>query len=377
MADSAPAAAAPAPEAQLIQYVQVSRFLAAEYPTAVQLALHAGWTMAVLFGSESGTSEQVWPFLPSLTVLPPMERRPLELRRLERLLSSLSARPECAGPLPRIDIAGLSALDTPGFHEEIAEVHRSVLTGLSVATAEVELAYELGHQLNATTFYSAWAVNRPGENEATVMVAQLDPGRIEKLQARLSTLAADLPAHVATIVAASLGVWSEYASVALGPAYLVRENPPPAHVVTAMKQKLAPQGELWLTLLTSANPTAGLRISRQVVNRVLRRNGLVLVIPAALLAVALYLIFTFTSGVAAVLTALAAIAGSLGLSARGIGSLVGTLFIRDTDNPVFRRGEENAMVSDITTIPRLGLSARGVRRIRRFGIKPDSGVGGG
>jgi hypothetical protein len=83
---------------------------------------------------------------------------------------------------------------------------------------------------------------------------------------------------------------------------------------------------------------------------VLRDNGLVLVIPAMLLAVALYLIFTYTSGVATVLTAIAAIAGSLGISARGIGALFGTLFIRDADNPVFRQGEEDAMVSDITTI---------------------------
>jgi hypothetical protein len=83
---------------------------------------------------------------------------------------------------------------------------------------------------------------------------------------------------------------------------------------------------------------------------VLRDNGLVLVIPAMLLAVALYLIFTYTSGVATVLTAIAAIAGSLGISARGIGALFGTLSIRDADNPVFRQGEEDAMVSDITTI---------------------------
>ena len=373
MADSVrPATAA---DTQVIRYVEVSRFLTAEYPTAVQLALHAGWTMAVLFGGDLPAPAGV-PYLPSLTELPPSERREVELHRLQRLLTALSARPEC--PQSGLDSIMVPGPDQePAFREHIGSLHRQVLACLSVATGEVELAYELGHQLHDMTVYSAQAANRPGENEATVMAAQLDRRRIETLRGRLSTLAADLPAHVATIVAASLGIWAEVASVALGPADLVRVKPPPESVVQAMQEKLAQQGDLWMTFLMSANPTAGLRISRQIVNRVLRRNGLVLVIPAALLAVALYLIFTFTSGVGTVLTAVAAIAGSLGLSARGIGSLVGTLFIRDTDNPVFRRGEEDAMVSDITMIPRLRLSARGAQRLRRFGIKGDSGFGSG
>jgi hypothetical protein len=67
MADSGQPA--PAPDDQVIRYVSVRRLLAAEYPTAVQLALHAGWTMATLYG---------------------------ELGRLRLLLTSLWAKPECA-----------------------------------------------------------------------------------------------------------------------------------------------------------------------------------------------------------------------------------------------------------------------------------------
>jgi hypothetical protein len=375
MADSGPPAATA--DTRLIQYLAVPRLSAGQHPTAVQLALHAGWTMAVLFGSETTGGAPPTPVLPSISQLPPLERRQLELRRLHLLLSSLSARPECAQSDLNFAAASMPA-DAPEFRDHIALLHRQVLAALSVTTGEVELAYELGHQLRDTTWLTARAYARaqeqahpgakPEEIWAMLVARQLDRTRIEIMQARLSTLAADLPAHVATIVAASLGRWSVIAREALGSADEIPAKQPPANVVWKLRGRLPAQGELWLTLLISANPTAGLRTSRRIVNKVLRRNGEVLVIPAALLAVALYLIFTYTSGVATVLTAIAAIAGSLGFSARGIGALVGTLFIRDTNNPVFRQGEEDAMISDITSIPPLSLSLMRVRRLRRAGV---------
>jgi hypothetical protein len=368
--------AAGAADAPLIQYVSVPRLLASEHPTAVQLALHAGWTMAVLFGSETAAGAPITPFLPSIAELPPLERRDLELLRLHRLLSSLAARPECAqSGLDSIVTLGPSGDRDPDFRAHVGYLHQEVLAGLSVATGEVELAYELGHQLRDTTYFSPRVLaDFQDKSMATLIAGRLSSARIEAMRARLSTLAADLPVHVAAIVAASLGRWSELASMELGPAGSPREKESAEHAARVMQSRLVAQGDLWLTLLISANPTAGLRSSRLLVNKVLRRNGLVVVVPAALLGVALYLIFTYTHGVATVLTAIAAIAGSLGLSARGIGSLIGTLFIRDTDNPVFRRGEEDAMVSDITAMPRL--APRGARRLRRPGVTRSSRIGG-
>ena len=62
-------------------------------PTAEQLALEAGWTMAVLYGKiRLGEASG----LPTANELQPADRRRLELDRLRHLLQDLAAMPEFA-----------------------------------------------------------------------------------------------------------------------------------------------------------------------------------------------------------------------------------------------------------------------------------------
>jgi len=64
--------------------------------TAVQLALYAGWTMAVLYGTIQAPAADVTE-LPTRHELQPEQRRVLELKRLGHLLEQLAIRPGIQG----------------------------------------------------------------------------------------------------------------------------------------------------------------------------------------------------------------------------------------------------------------------------------------
>ena len=62
-------------------------------PTAEQLALEAGWTMAVLYGKIEPIPAGEAPGLPTANELQPADRRKLESDRLGRLLRCLAIMP--------------------------------------------------------------------------------------------------------------------------------------------------------------------------------------------------------------------------------------------------------------------------------------------
>src|SRR5260370_33402327 len=78
-------------------------------PEATQLALQAGWTMAVLYGNipdpPAGARQQ----LPTVHELPQAERKALEVRRLGDLLQSLAALPVGSGSALPSDAGGRDA----------------------------------------------------------------------------------------------------------------------------------------------------------------------------------------------------------------------------------------------------------------------------
>src|SRR5690348_8995818 len=65
--------------------------------TAEQLALEAGWTMAVLYGKIKPIPTGEVPGLPTANELQPADRRKLESDRLEHLLQLLAAMPGFTG----------------------------------------------------------------------------------------------------------------------------------------------------------------------------------------------------------------------------------------------------------------------------------------
>ncbi len=355
-------------------------------PTAVQLALHTGWTMAVLYGNIQAPPADDVPQLPTVHELQPTERRELELNRLRHLLQDLATRPglEESGLPTEVPVSGA---DEQALKDKLRKLNLAILEALAATQPELQLAYELGRSLRDT-------VNPPLEyakdrsSPAPALARQLARGRISKLQEWLATLSSQFPQHAAAIVAASLGRWSEFAAVTVNTATTRLKKADGSDVATMMCGYLLPQGDIWLMLLTGARSPSGLlspegyvaagemalHRSAAIVRGVLRRFGVALLIVAAALAGILYLSVNNLGGAAKVWTAIAAIGGSLGVSARTITSATSRL-TAEAERPVFAMAEEDAMAWAITTLPPVRLTSRGVQQVRRAGIAPTSSLG--
>ncbi len=350
--------------------------------TAPQLALYAGWTMAVLYGDVPDTPA-LQGQLPTVHELSPTERKQLELGRLSHLLKTLAEMPECKDSGVPTDVSRLDP-QTPDFKDKLVALNLALLEAMAAAEPETELAYELGRSLRDTA-------NPPADSaaRADALDTQLRRGRVARIQEWLATLSAQFPLHAAAIVSKSVGRWSELASVTLSTStrtYLKtggREE-----FAEKMCAYLLRQGDVWVLLLVGARPTAGLlspegyvaageaalRRSTRIVRKVLRHYWVVLAVLAIALAVVLYLAAAYLGGAAKVWTSIAAIASSLGISARAIASATGRL-AAEAERPVLGLEEEDAMAWAITTMPPVDLTPRGVHRLRRAGVARTADLG--
>jgi hypothetical protein len=358
---------------------------------SVQLALYAGWTMAVLYGAITGAREGRPPELPTVNELVPEERRKLELTRLRYLLTGLL--PDFAG---LATLAGVPAGDdleaTQTRESKLESLNLAILTALTAAQPEIQLAYELGRSLRATA--------NPPDGTATGLAEQLAHGRIAKLQDWLVTLSPEFPPLTAAVVAGSLGRWSDLATVTVdtNPARQARSRLPgltrlPAEdrrapIAQSMCAYLLQQGDVWLRLLTGELATSGLltpegyvtageaalRRSGAIVRGIFRHYWLGLLCVAAALGATLFLAARYLGGASKVWTSIAAIVGALGVSAQTIASTSSRL-TAEAERPVFAMAEEDAMAWAITTLPPLTLTFRGVRHLRRAGIAPTASLG--
>lgn len=352
--------------------------------TAIQLALYAGWTMAVLYGHLQDQPSEV-PELRTVNELQPPQRRELELARLRHLLEQLSCVPAIASADLMSRIPGYAA-DDDALSPSLTDLNLAILGALTASPPDILLAYQLGRSLRDT-------VNPPlvqagdAMPPAPALARQLRRDRIATLQEWLATLAGQLPPHSASVVTTSLGRWSEFATVTVGTSSELR-NGDRAGVEAAMCRYLLPQGDAWLMLLTGARPTSGLltpeayvaaaedALSRSAVTvrRVLKHYWYWVVIGAAALGGVLYLAVSNLGGAAQVWTSIGAIAASLGISANSITSTMRKL-AAEAEQPVFAMAEEDAMAWAVTTMPAVSLSNRSVRRLRKAGIAPTSTLG--
>ena len=343
--------------------------------TAVQLALHAGWIMAVLYGKIPALPAESLQELPGTQELPPAERRELELNRLRHLLQRLASLPGFTGSgmptgIPANDVNEAAPQDT------LRELNLAILTALAATHPEIQLAYELGLALRDTVNPPEYAMG-PQTPRAS-LAKQLARGRIAKLQEWLAILSSQFPPHAAGIVAASLGRWSDLAAVTVNTSMTRLKRSYSADVATKMREYLLPQGDLWLMALTGAHSISGLlspdgyvtagevalRRSAKIVRRVFQHYWAALLILAAALAGTVYLALSSLGGAARVWTAIAAIGGSLGISAKTITSTSSRL-ASEAERPVFAVAEEDAMAWAITTLPPLRLTPRRVQWLKR------------
>jgi hypothetical protein len=357
--------------------------------TAVQLALQAGWTMAVLYGTIQPSRPGVR-HLPTVHELPDDERKKVELVRLHHLLKRLAKLPECAGS-SLSETAG-----APGASDaDLEKFNLAILTALAATEPEIELAYALGRSLRDTA-------NPPGTGDTTppsdsaeaeslsaAVSTMLARGRVARLQEWLATLSTHFPQHAAAIVATSVGRWSDLATATIDtstPSRLAGVSS--AAAAKVMAEYLLPQGDLWLMLLTGTRSTAGLlspegyvaageaalRRSARIVRGILNHYWVAWLLLAIATGGLLYLSIRYLGGAAKVWTSISTVAASLGISARSITSKAARL-TAEAERPVFAMAEEDVMAWAITALPHVSLTRRGVRQLRNAGIAPSSALG--
>jgi len=357
----------------------------------VQIALYAGWTMAVLYGTiPEAAANQVT--LPTVNELPPAQRRKVEKARLRHLLTSLL--PDFAGLAVLSEVpAGDTDKDQQTRRSRLESLNLDILSALTGTRPELQLAYELGRSLRDTA--------SPPAASAEGLRAQLDRGRVAKIQEWLATLAPEFPRRTGAVVAASLGRWSDLAQVTVGtngtsqrrtmldwlPQLPSQDRQGP--IAESMRSYLLRQGDVWLMLLTGELATSGLltpegyvaageaalRRTGVIVRGIIRHYWLGLLCVAVALGVTLTLAALYLGGAGRVWTSIACIVGALGASAQTIASSSSRL-AAEAERPVFSITEEDAMAWAITTMPPLHtLTFRGVRHLRRAGIAPTASLG--
>jgi hypothetical protein len=377
-------------------------------PTVAQLALEAGWTMAVLYPMTEPDPPGKLSGLPTANELPPEYRRQLELGRLSHLLQSLAG-------MPGFEKANLQTLKVPepgesglALQDALSTLSKDILCALAMVQSQALLAYELGRSLRDTASppdkHPAGAADQNRTRAA--LSRQFARGRIAMLQGWLAALSGELPQRSAAVVAASLGRWSTFVDVTNGPsrpglkdeedAKAAPANPGgqgqdashPDTAAAATTKYLLRQGDQWLMLLTGTRPASGLlspegyaaagelalRRSAAIIRRVLQHYWAALATVAIALGVTLYLAATYAGGAAKVWTSIAAIAASVGISAQAIASTTARL-AAEAERPVFTMAEEDVMAWAITTMPRVSLTPRKVRKLRKAGIAPASSLG--
>jgi hypothetical protein len=350
----------------------------------VQLALYAGWTMAVLYGTIPVPPANRPPQLPTVNELVPEERRKLELARLRHLLTGLLpdfADSASIAEVPRGDDDQQQRIR----RLKLESLNLAILTALTASRPELQLAYELGRSLRDTA-------NPPGGDAD--LGTQLDRQRITKLQDWLVTLSPEFPPLTAAVVAGSIGRWSDLASVTVEMSQTTqaasrlpsrRAQPPDAET---MYPYLLQQGDVWLMVLIGELQTSGLltpegyvsageaalRRSGAIVRGILRHYWFGLLCVAVALGGTLFLAARYLEGAGKVWTSIACIAGALGVSAQTVAATSARL-AAEAERPVFGIAEEDAMAWAITAMPPLTLPARSIRRLRRAGVAPMASLG--
>jgi hypothetical protein len=337
--------------------------------------------MAVLYGLVPGPASPAPAGLPTVHELAPPARREVELGRLRRLLDRLAELPGGAG-LRRWD--PVIAADDPDFRVRLEDLHLRILEGLAAAGLELQLAYELGRSLRFT-------VNPPQDagaagSSADPIAGQLRRARVARLQEWLAALSAEFPQQASTIVAASLGRWSDFAEMTVGASAKLRRGETDERA--RMGTYLLDQGDVWLMLLIGARSTKGLltpegyvaageaalRRSASLIRSVLAHYWVVLLCIAAALAGVLYLAVAELHGAAQAWTSIAGIASALGVSARSVTATLGRL-TAEAERPVLAVAEEDVKAWAITTMPSVNLTYRGVRRLRKAGVTKTVSLG--
>jgi len=368
-------------------------------PKAIPLAIDIGWTMAVIFGQLKPAAQNdrrpVNDRLPTEHELPPAERTSLEVVRVNALLVRLQAlfppSPDPKRKRPAVQLSGGGADE-----KTLNDANLEILEWLACAGREYSIAYQLGRSLRDT---AAPLLRAGAAHDA--LLTQLSRARVSRIQEWLSTLAPYLPASTAAIVSASIGRWSDLITTIFAdgtPGKLrkgrakvtFRQARPSAQDVAGeLTKSLLPQGDAWINLLVGAESADGLLTpeglvaageaalgrAARIVKRIAVHYWFVLLVLTAAVAAAVYLASRDIGGAGKIWTQIAAVAGGLGITAKGASNTL-TRLSQDAEKPVFGAAKTDAMAWAVTAIPAgLQLNRQGVKALRRSGIPPSGPMG--
>ena len=281
----------------------------------------------------------------------------------------------------------------------------------SAITAARDRAEKAGTQLPDDQMESPEDQARRELEVRDALTIQLGRPRVAKLQEWLAVLGPHLPPDSAAIVSVSMGRWCDLVTTIFvqgTPGKLRRHGrtsplpardlagstsrftlPSPLDIATELHDSLLPQGDAWLNLLVGAESSEGLltpegfvaaaeaALSRtaRIIRKIVYHYWFALLIVAAALGGILYFAAHDLGGAGKLWTQIAAVAGALGITARGIGATMADLS-KEAERPIFGLEKVDAMAWAVTTIPAdLKLSIRGVRALRRSGIPQSSPLG--
>jgi hypothetical protein len=396
---------------------------------AAALAVEIGWTMALLFGGLRQTAAAAQDRLPTEHELAPPQRIAVEVERVNSLLGQLG---KLLGPGPQppevpavapitgaVDDIAHAWKPDESSQDSLGKINLKILTWLAGTDRDLGIAYQLGRSLRDTanpplrapgdapapssapvdaaapsSAAPASAAEDPAPSSAAedALKNQLSRPKVARLQGWLSTLAPRLPADSAAIVSASMGRWCDLTSTIFlpdTPGKLSGRSPSSSAVAAGLHASLAPQGDTWLNLLVGTESAevlltpeglvaageAALSRTARMIRKILVHYWFGLLILAVTLGVILYLTAQDLSGAGKVWTEIAAIAGTLGVTAKGVSSSMARLS-KNAEKPIFGLEKVDAMAWAVTAIPGgLKLNARGVRAIRSSGIRPPGPLG--
>jgi hypothetical protein len=390
----------------------------------IPLAVEIGWTMGVLAGtarapSASDQQANTDP-LPTEHELSPADRRALEAQRVKTLLDRLGgllpSGPDQQQQVPQVQLpsgAQAAAPDAPGDQaivtqanlnilESLTQANLAILNWLVPAGREYSVAYQLGRSLRDTA-----DLPPPGGTAGDALVKQLSRARVSAIQGWLSTVQPYLPVDSAAIVSVSIGRWSDLIAAIFDKSspgrlrrFIVNKNHPrglrrfkrqsESDVAGELTNSLLPQGDAWINLLVGtqspqrvlapegyvAAGEATLGRSARIVRKVAAHYWFLLVILAAALGGVLYFAASGIGGAGRAWTQIAAVAGTLGVTWKGIATAV-TRLSAEAEKSIFGLEKIDATAWAVTTIPAdLKLNSAGVRALRRAGIPPSGPMGG-
>ncbi len=292
----------------------------------------------------------------------------------------------------------------------LAARQKEVVARAKAITAQRQRTGPTGTQLPGDEIESPEAQAQRELDVRDALTSQLSRSRVAKLQEWLATLAPHLPADAAAIVSASIGRWCDLVTTVCvrdtpgklrrfrrPSQWLARSSGSPSRfklpsaldIAAELCVSLLPQGDTWLNLLVGAESSQGLltpegfvaageaALSRtaRIMRKIVYHYWFALLVIAAALAGILYFAAQDLGGAGKLWTQIAAVAGALGVTTRGIGSAMAELS-KDAEKPIFGLEKVDAMAWAITTFPaELKLDSAGVHALRRSGIPGSSPLG--